>query len=70
MEATLKYTLPEDNYDFECAHNGWRYRSELRDLQENLRRLRKHGYDFTDADMVIEDLWDRFVVNGINLDED
>ena len=70
MKAELTYSLPEDNYDFECAHNGWRYRSELRDLQENLRSLRKHGHNFTDADMVIEDLWDRFVVNGIKLDED
>ena len=69
MKATLQYNLPKEAYVYNCAHNGWRYRSELRDLQEQLRSWRKHGHSFADADAVIENIWSRFVVDGVDVED-
>jgi hypothetical protein len=69
MKATLEYNLPEDDYDFNCAHNGWKFRSELSEIREQLRSWRKHGGHPDKPEALLEELWERFVVNGVEIED-
>lgn len=43
MRAVLSFTLPEDQYEFDCARTGSRWQSEMRAFDEWLRSIVKHG---------------------------
>lgn len=44
-KGILKYSLPEEQSEFETARNGWRYRMILADLAGWLRTKLKHQSD-------------------------
>lgn len=48
MEATLKFTLPEERQEFEMATNGPKYKAVLWQLDQYLRSQIKHA-DLSDA---------------------
>lgn len=43
MKATIEFTLPEDAYDLKCAQDAAKTQFDLRDIDEWLRGLLKHG---------------------------
>lgn len=43
MKATLTFTLPDEEYEFQCAKDGSGYRRTLSDINECLRSITKHG---------------------------
>ena len=43
MKALLKFSLPEEQDEFETANNGWKYRSILCDIDNFLRSKLKYG---------------------------
>ena len=42
MKAVLEFSLPEDQYDFDTAADGWKYRSVLCDIDDFLRSKLKY----------------------------
>lgn len=42
MKALLKFSLPEEQDEFETANNGWKYRSILCDIDNFLRSKLKY----------------------------
>jgi hypothetical protein len=42
MKAILEFELPEDQYDFDTASNGWKYRLVLCDIDDFLRNKLKY----------------------------
>lgn len=42
-KATLKFDLDEERYEFMCAVHGHEFYSMLRDIDNKLRNLLKHG---------------------------
>jgi hypothetical protein len=53
MKATLEFSLPEDQDEFKNAVDGWKYKSAMDDVWDELFRPRwKHGY----SDQTLEDL--------------
>jgi hypothetical protein len=53
MEATIKFTLPDEQVEFECAASGWKLAGILFDLDNRLRNLRKYEGQET---ITIEDM--------------
>ena len=43
MKAELKFNLPEEKYEFQCAVMGASWKALVTDLDENLRQELKHG---------------------------
>ena len=43
MKAELKFKLPEENYEFQCAVMGASWKGVVADLDEDLRNELKHG---------------------------
>ena len=43
MTATLRFRLPDDRYEYECAYRGADYRSALDEIGEWLRRKVKYA---------------------------
>tara|TARA_R100001244_G_scaffold128963_2_gene100081 strand:+ start:628 stop:849 length:222 start_codon:yes stop_codon:yes gene_type:complete len=43
MKAKLKFNLPEEKYEFQCAVMGASWKGLVVDLDENLRQELKHG---------------------------
>ena len=43
MKAKLKFNLPEEKYEFQCAVMGASWKGLVADLDENLRQELKHG---------------------------
>ena len=43
MKAKLKFNLPEEKYEFQCAVMGATWKGLVVDLDENLRQELKHG---------------------------
>jgi hypothetical protein len=41
-EVTMRFILPEHEYDLECAHNGHKYRSILNEILQVLRAEQKY----------------------------
>lgn len=44
MKATLKFNLPEEQYQFESAVNGCQWHDLISDLDEKLRQDIKHKH--------------------------
>lgn len=43
MEVNLKFNIPEDQDDFDCSINGYKYRSILWELSKELRDAIKYN---------------------------
>jgi len=43
MKAVLKYNLPEEKYEFQCAIMGASWKGVVVNLDEELRNELKHG---------------------------
>lgn len=60
MEAVLKYNLPEDQYDFNCAIKGHDWQMVMWDLDQKLRAKSKyeeiHSMDIADIRDLIRQL--------------
>jgi hypothetical protein len=41
MRAILEFNLPEDDYEFNCARNGTKYKQVISEVFNRLRRLDK-----------------------------
>jgi hypothetical protein len=52
MEATLNFTLPEDQQDLDDALNGSKWRNAIMEIDEQLRQKIKHG-EMTDAELSV-----------------
>ena len=64
MKATLSFTLPEEQTEFECAVNGSYAINALSDVRNFVfRPARKHGYSDNEIELLLEKLGD----DGINL---
>ena len=48
MKATLNYTLPDEQQEFQDAVNGIKWKSAMWDLDQRLRGLIKHAPDSMD----------------------
>ena len=72
MEAKLKYNLPDDDFEFNCAVKSTKMFFALTDIKEELRAILKHGelrddqYKFLDK--MNERLHEILSDNEINLD--
>ena len=54
MDATLKYSLPEEREDLEMALHGASFAVLLSDLDNKARSALKHGHNHNSADSVFE----------------
>lgn len=43
MKTILEFTLPEDEYEYENARDGKKFRLALEAITQKLRALRKYG---------------------------
>ena len=72
MEAKLKYNLPDDDFEFNCAVKSTKMFFALTEIKEELRAILKHGelrddqYKFLDK--MNERLHEILSDNEINLD--
>lgn len=71
MKATLKFSLPEENDDFETATNGWKYRSVLIEFDNFLRSKLKYEELTENEDRVYDkirtELWDLLKEHNLEL---
>jgi hypothetical protein len=72
MKATLEFTLPEDQNDYEIAIQAQRVQAFLYDFSQQLRSWYKYHHDFKDADDALSQIRDEFYKlsneHSINLD--
>jgi hypothetical protein len=72
MKATLEFTLPEDQNDYEVAIQAQRVQAFLYDFSQQLRSWYKYHHDFKDADDALIQIRDEFYKlsneHSINLD--
>ena len=57
MKAMLLFNLPEDEYEHDLALHGQDWRNVVANLYVGIRKARKHGHSYADADAVLEDVW-------------
>ena len=72
MKATLKYNLPEDEFEFNCAVKSMKMYFALTEIKDELRAILKHGELRDDQYKFIDKMNERFYEilsdNEINLD--
>lgn len=69
-KATLEFSLPEENEEFQAAVNGASMRSFVLDLWNHYRSISKHSNDPGEADAarkVLEDMRDTAAGMGVEL---
>ena len=69
MEAILKFTLPEEKYQFECAINGIELASFQDRVFEEIRNRLKYKNLGYDADKELENLRDVLLDEAVSLPE-
>jgi len=75
MKATLEFTLPEEAQEFRTAINGWKFKSVLNEINEDLRSKIKWQDDMPDEvrfalQAVRDDMYQRLSEHNINLEEE
>jgi hypothetical protein len=75
MKATLEFNLPEEAQEFRTAINGWKFKSVLNEINEDLRSKIKWQDDMPDAvrqalQAVRDDMHQRLSDHNINLEEE
>jgi hypothetical protein len=72
MKATLKFNLPEDQFEFDCAMKSTKMYFALTEIKEEIRSVLKYGELRDDQYKFIEELQEKFheilTDNEINLD--
>jgi hypothetical protein len=72
MEAKLKYNLPDDQFEFECAVKSTKMYFALTEIKEEIRSVLKHGELRDEQYKFIEEFNEKFHEilsdNEINLD--
>ncbi len=72
MKATLKYNLPDDEFEFNCAMKSTKMYFALTEIKDELRAILKHGELRDDQYKFIEEIQEKFheilTDNEINLD--
>jgi hypothetical protein len=75
MKATLEFNLPEEAQEFRTAINGWKFKSVLNEINEDLRSKIKWQDDMPDIvrqalQAVRDDMHQRLSEHNINLEEE
>jgi hypothetical protein len=75
MKATLEFNLPEEAQEFRTAINGWKFKSVLNEINEDLRSKIKWQDDMPDEvrqalQAVRDDMHQRLSEHNINLEEE
>jgi hypothetical protein len=75
MKATLEFNLPEEAQEFRTAINGWKFKSVLNEINEDLRSKIKWQDDIPDEvrfalQAVRDDMYQRLSEHNINLEEE
>ena len=72
MKAKLKYNLPEDDFEFNCAVKSTKMYFALTEIKEELRAILKHGELIDDQYKFLDKINEKFheiiTDNEINLD--
>ena len=72
MKATLKFNLPEDDFEFNCAVKSTKMYFALTEIKDELRTILKHGELRDDQYKFLDKMNERFHEilsdNEINLD--
>jgi len=72
MDATLKYSLPEDQFEFDCAVKSTKMCFALNEIKAELRAILKYGELRDEQYKFIEEFQEKFFKiladNEINLD--
>ena len=56
MKAILEFSLPEENYEFECAQHGHKWKMVVDDALVFLRNTEKYGHKYASADEAVSDI--------------
>jgi hypothetical protein len=56
----LEFNLPEEQDEYELAHNAAKFYDCLYNFSQELRTWYKHGHDFKDADDAVEKIREKF----------
>ena len=68
MKATLKFNLPEEQYQFESAVNGCQWHNLVSDLDEKLRQDIKHRHG-EDLEHIRKYILNEILDRGLKLHE-
>lgn len=68
----LLFNLPDEHDEHKLALHGQDWRNIVATISGEVRRKRKHGHSYADADAVLEDLWNlihcEMMDRGLTLD--
>jgi len=72
MKATLTFTLPEEQIEFDTAIQASAAKSMLWDFSQQLRSWRKYHNDFKDANDALDKIREEFyrLINDYNINID
>ena len=65
MKIVVEYTLPEDDLDFTMARDGWKRWSQLRDIENRIKKWRTDGCDLT-AEQILEQIWLDYIPHDLH----
>jgi hypothetical protein len=73
VKAKLEFNLPDDQFEYDCARTGKKWRRVVCDLREVLRNKLKYA-EISEEERVVytalyTDLFDRIRDEGLDLDE-
>ena len=61
MEVTIRFNLPEERDEHETFIKAGEYKDALREIDNHLRSLIKHGHDYDSVESLAEDLCREFI---------
>jgi hypothetical protein len=67
MKVRMEFDLPEEEYEYECAHNGKLYRMALHSLYERLRTEMKYK-EIENSEHYMEMFWDVLSAHDVKID--
>ena len=65
MKARLEFDLPEEREEFEINRKAADLYVNLSDIAEQIRRWRKHGHRFKDAEELLDALWEECIDHSL-----
>lgn len=65
MQATLKFSLPDEDSDHYDAIHGPDYRHALDEIREMLRSRVKHGHNYESTEQALQEIYE-FVCSSIH----
>jgi hypothetical protein len=67
MKVTMEFTLPDEQYEYECAVNSKSYRAALHDLHYRLRNEMKYK-EIENSEHYMEMFWEILNNNNVVID--